>query len=611
MFKIALVAVLLVNIYLLGTNIKPNEWQLIPTIIVNEVVSRIDKDKYIKVIDKNNNKFQVRANNFYSNQYVKEVVNNFKSTIYKCITYSVYIIEMAFVIILIFFWFKGKHLNANNQLRGTFLITEKELKNGIKNHNRQFKDCKPYEVAGIPYAANGKGKAYTPGEQSHTLIIGATGTGKTKIIQHLVSQLQQRKQKAIITDIKGDYIKAFYNPARGDVILNPLDVRGANWNFFSEADILNGFDTIARTLIPDAGKDPFWVNAARRIFSEIAKLYWNENLSLVEFTDKILKSNLSYLEKILADTSAAHLVDQKADRTVACVLMMLAVYLAPLRLYTSNKDAFSITKWINDDNKNNFLFISTSAESKESLNPLVQIQIDIAINALCSSKKKSFKPIWFILDELQYFDRSLPNLKDGLATARSFGGCFVLGTQDISSLEKIYGYEESRIIANNCRSKVFMNVDDNYTAKWCSEVLGEGELEEWNEGLSYGSHEMRDGVSVHKNRTLRRVVLPSEFSQLKTGQGFIKIPGFQPAKFNFADCYFKDVSQGYIENKDLIERFRQELVQTQKKRKDIESLIQTSVNNFELEYNSKSESINKQLDLPSKTIEQLNINDIC
>jgi type IV secretory pathway TraG/TraD family ATPase VirD4 len=291
--------------------------------------------------------------------------------------------------------------------------------------------------------------------------------------------------------------------------------------------------------------------------------------------------------------------------------MMLAVYLSPLRLYTSNKEPFSITKWINDDNKNNFLFISTSAESKESLNPLVQVQVDIAINALYSSKKKNYKPVWFVLDELQYFDRSLPNLKDGLATARSFGGCFVLGTQDISSLEKIYGYEESRIIANNCRSKVFMNVDDNYTAKWCSEVLGEGELEEWNEGLSYGSHEMRDGVSVHKNRTLRRVVLPSEFSQLKTGQGFIKIPGFQPAKFNFADCYFKDISQGYVENKELIERFRQELAHTQKKRKDIEALIQTSVNNFEFEYNSKSESINKQLDLPTKTIEQLEINDIC
>ena len=368
----------------------------------------------------------------------------------------------------------------------------------------------------------------------------------------------------------------FYDRSKGDIILNPLDKRGVNWSFFNETDVLTGFDTVSRALMPDAGKDPFWVNAARRVFSELAKLYWNDDLSLSEFSDKVLKADVKFLEKLLADTPAKHLINQDADKTVACILMMLTVGLAPLKLYTKKSNAFSIRDWINDDTKNNFLFISTSAEAKESLNPLVQMQVDLAINALCSSKKKSTKQIWFILDELPYFDKSLPHLKDGLTMARSFGGAFVLGTQDMSSISKIYGHDLSRVIANNCRNKLIMNVDDNYTARWCSDLLGEGEIEEWNEGLSYGSHEMRDGVNTNKSKILRRVVLPSEFAQLKTGQGYIRLPGFNSALINFKDYYLEAKEKPYEEDEDLRASLQEALTTAQKKKEKLEGLIPRS-----------------------------------
>ena len=232
--------------------------------------------------------------------------------------------------------------------------------------------------------------------------------------------------------------------------------------------------------------------------------------------------------------------------------MMLSTYLRPLKLYRSAENCFSITDWVNDEGKNNFLFIGSRADVKEDINPIITTQVDIAVNALRSLKSSSNVPkIWFILDEIPYFDNAIPSLKDGLATARSFGGCFVLGSQDMSSIAKIYSRETAESIANNCKTKVFMNIAGKESAQWCSDSLGEGEIEEWHEGLSYGAHEMRDGIQVNQNRIIRKNVLPSELMMLKSGQGFINFAGFAPAKFNFSDFYFKKITDGYIENTEL------------------------------------------------------------
>lgn len=603
--RLTVLALILNLVITFKSNISTYEWRLVPAIFKMYVFQDFNPNKQVNYPNKLGRKVTERVKYFKHNRLVKYTEENFVNTFWLFVYRSLYVIAIALLLPIIFFCIKGKSLKSNKRMRGSFLLSEKALKQQVKKYNKQFKGIKPYTLAGVPYAATGKGKlSYTPGEQAHTLLIGATGSGKTKIIQDLVKQLDERGAKAIIVDIKGDYISHFYDKSKGDIILNPLDSRGSNWSFFKETDVLTGFDTIARTLMPDSGKDPFWVNAARRIFSELAKLYWNENMSLSEFSDKILYSDINFLEKLLANTPAKYLVDQKADKTVACVLMMLTVYLAPLKLYTKKDNIFSISEWINDDSKNNFLFISTSSEAKESLNPLVQMQVDLAINALCSSKKKSKKPIWFILDELPYFDKSLPNLKDGLTTSRSFGGAFVLGTQDMSSLSKIYGNDLSRVIANNCRNKLIMNIDDNYTAKWCSELIGDGELEEWNEGLSYGAHQMRDGVSANKARILKRAVLPAEFSSLKTGQGYLRLPGFNTALVSFENYDIKTKAAPYKEDEKLKELLQKSITDAQQRRNDLEKVINKSHSN-RAEDKELSEEFSritdKTLELPNRS----------
>jgi len=55
--------------------------------------------------------------------------------------------------------------------------------------------------------------------------MGDTGSGKSTAIRQLLRQVQERGESAIVTDPAMDFVGEFYDPKRGDLILNPLDAR--------------------------------------------------------------------------------------------------------------------------------------------------------------------------------------------------------------------------------------------------------------------------------------------------------------------------------------------------------------------------------------------------
>jgi type IV conjugative transfer system coupling protein TraD len=558
-----------------------NEWKIGWNWLKVQVIE--DNDYKVTYRTKNNQTRIVSAKAFISDSFVLKTIQKFETSLYKGLTIAAIMLSIILGSLVLYFWLKGMGIKKNKHLRGIFILECKQLKNELKKHNKIFHDYQPFSLADFPYPITGRKESWSAGEQAHAMLIGSTGAGKTKIIQNLVYQLHQRNQKAIIVDVKGDYIEHFYREGRGDIILNPLDKRGRNWSIFKETNPLKGFATISKSLLPRESKsDPIWIDAARNVFAELANLYVSENLSMAEFADKLLKTDLITLNKLLDKTGASRIVNPDIEKAALSVLMVLSTYLKPLKLYQSSKDIFSITDWVNDESQNNFLFISSKADVKEDINPLITTQVDIAVNALRSLKIQSNVPkTWFILDEIPYFDQPIPNLKDGLAMARSYGGCFVLGTQDMSSLSKIYSEETARSIANNCKTKIYMNIAGKETAHWCSQSLGEGEIEEWHEGLSYGAHEMRDGIQVNRNKVIRPVVLPSELTMLKAGEGFIQFAGFKPAKFKFNDQSFKRISTGYLENDELLTLFISELEQAEKRRKLIEARLLENSNKQE------------------------------
>jgi type IV secretory pathway TraG/TraD family ATPase VirD4 len=62
---------------------------------------------------------------------------------------------------------------------------------------------------------------------------------------------------------------------------------------------------------------------------------------------------------------------------------------------------------------------------------------------------------WFFIDELHNLKR-LPRIESSLAEVRKFGGCYVIGTQMVSQLNKIYGHEIAKTITGLCDTKIVM-----------------------------------------------------------------------------------------------------------------------------------------------------------
>jgi Type IV secretion-system coupling protein DNA-binding domain len=67
-------------------------------------------------------------------------------------------------------------------------------------------------------------------ECEHFLITGATGSGKSMAIRALVRQIEARGELAIVVDPECEYIAEFYRPARGDLVLNPVDEHCPYWS---------------------------------------------------------------------------------------------------------------------------------------------------------------------------------------------------------------------------------------------------------------------------------------------------------------------------------------------------------------------------------------------
>ena len=107
-------------------------------------------------------------------------------------------------------------------------------------------------------------------ESSHLLIMGDSGTGKSALIRQILRQLEDRGDTAIVYDPALEYTPQFYTPERGDVILNPLDLRSPYWSPGDELRHDAEALTLATSLFPDRpNENPFFVEGPRRIFAHL------------------------------------------------------------------------------------------------------------------------------------------------------------------------------------------------------------------------------------------------------------------------------------------------------------------------------------------------------
>lgn len=440
-------------------------------------------------------------------------------SVFQAVIWSLVITGTGFVSLVGYFIVKGKKQGESTFLRGAVLAEPGSLAKQIIKE----KMASDLVIDGVPIIKQS--------EVQHFLIHGTIGTGKSQLMMKFLEQIRKRGDRVIIYD-KGCSFTSYFFDEHRDVILNPFDSRCANWDMWGEAPRDSDFENMAESLIPLHGNtDPFWVDAARTVFSSVAMRLRHDAPSIDKLLEILLTSDFEHLEPFLKGTAAATLVSGKIEKTAISIRSVITTYLKSLQslkgLNTELNPKFTIRGYILDETQKGWLFISSKGEQHATLKPLISMWLAMASLTLLSLEEDRQRRIWFICDELPSLHK-LPLLAETIAEVRKFGGCFMLGMQSQAQLGKVYGRDAGAEIFDLLNTRYFFRSPSHEMAKLVANELGEEEIEESTESYSYGANSIRDGISVGKHKTKRQIVTYPEIMQLKDMQCYLRLPAHYP-----------------------------------------------------------------------------------
>jgi type IV conjugative transfer system coupling protein TraD len=418
-------------------------------------------------------------------------------------------------IALIFFIYRGRNILGTKKLRGSDLVTVKELSKILK----RAKQASKIKISGLHLV---KGS-----EMQHLLLPGTTGAGKTNMLKELLAQIKVQNDRAIIFDVTGEFVDRFYNPET-DVILNPLREDSVCWIPWNDCKTDEEYNNLAAAFVDGESiqSDRYWEDAARAVLVEALKK--QESTKSIESMLHVIKRvDFENFCEYFAGTDAAGYVSKESDKATSSVRSMLISKIRELKVLKDKGD-FSIKDWVNNGNKKGWLFISCKPNDLDTLRALMSAWANIAIQGMLDRPHSGEnEKMWFIMDELPAM-RKIPSLATVLAQGRKYGACVVAGIQNIAQLERIYGRPGAQELLDLFRTKFFFAVGDNDIAEYASRALGEVEIKETRESLSYGSNTMRDGVNINSAVKIKRLVLPDELKNLEPNHCFVKLCGNYP-----------------------------------------------------------------------------------
>ncbi len=416
---------------------------------------------------------------------------------------------------LILFTYRGGGILGIKKLRGSDLVTPKQLAKIL----RRAKEASKIIISGLPLVKDS--------ETQHLLLTGTTGAGKTNMLKELIPQIRESGDRAIIFDVTGEFVDRFYNPET-DLILNPLVENSVSWLPWNDCHTDEEYNNLAAAFVDGESikTDRYWEDAARTVLVEALKKQ-ESTRSIESMLHVINRADLKDFCKYFSDTDAAGYVSREAEKGTASVRSTLASKVKELK-YLKDKGDFSIKEWINGENRKGWLFVSIKPNDLDTLRPLLSAWANIAIKGMLDRPHSGEnEKMWFVMDELPAMQK-IPSLAMVLAQGRKYGACMVAGIQNIAQLERIYGPASSQELLDLFRTKFFFAVGDNTIAEYASKSLGEIEIDETKESLSYGSNTIRDGVNINSLIRMKRLVLPDEIKNLEPNSCFVKLCGNYP-----------------------------------------------------------------------------------
>ncbi|KKW90324.1 type IV secretion system DNA-binding domain-containing protein [Sphingobium chungbukense] len=509
--------------------------------------------------------------------YIPEVIKAWATAVHGLIGA---ILVSIFITIPAAIWFvdlshrRGRSILQERHERGAMLVDREILQTEIAEHNRaKFEEdvrallpgLSPAQVLALPFRARKEAGIHHPyilagipyphrTEQSHAMLIGTTGAGKTTELRSLVAQMRARQDTAVIFDLTGAYVEAFYDPSR-DTILNPMDQRCPAWSIFNDCSSYSNFTSAAAALIPSDGgsSEPFWAMAARTLFIEMCiRLQERGQTSNLALSENLMTADLKRVHRYLANTIADPLTAPEAARMAESIRAVFNTNAAVLRFLPDEGEPFSIRKWMTTDKQpGSILFVTSDYDDLEMNRPLLTLWMNLAITSLMTLPRTRSLRTWFMFDEVGALHR-LPAIEKGLQTARNFGGAMILGLHSFQKLVEVYGEEGARNLASLARTKLILATSETKTAEECSQYIGNREVRQMDEAYSYGYNNTRDASTLTPRKQVEPLVIPDDITNLPALHGFVKFPdGFPAARILLEWKNYPEVAPGFLLRPDV------------------------------------------------------------
>jgi hypothetical protein len=354
-------------------------------------------------------------------------------------------------------------------------------------------------------------------EASHFLMMGDSGTGKSALIRQILLAVEARGETAIVYDPALEYTPQFFDPKRGDLILNPLDQRMPYWTPGDE--LRQGAEalTLAASLFPDRhNENPFFVEGPRKIFAHL--------LTFQPSPEELVwwMSHPEEIDRRVKGTEYAAMIDPQSPPQRNGVLGSLNMVADALKTLPREKETarrWSTLDW--SKQRKGWLFLTSTPDTRKRLAPLISLWLDTLVLRLMNQGQVSARPVWFVLDELASLQR-LPQLHTAITENRKSNNPVVLGFQGRSQLETRYGHEAEAMLSQPA-TKIFLRTSEARAAKWISDTIGEVEIERIRESRSSGQFpQSRHSKSYNLERQVEPLVMASEISGLANLHGYLK-----------------------------------------------------------------------------------------
>lgn len=376
------------------------------------------------------------------------------------------------------------------------------------------------------------GTALAPADETrHFKFVGTTGSGKSTAIAQLLQRALERGDRAVIADPDGGYLARFHDRTRGDVILNPFEIRSLKWDPFGEIQDVYDVEQLATGLVPACGdaSGQEWRGYARTFLTAlIRRCHELERHDAAQLWRLLAVAPARELRQLVAGTPAQPFLEQDNARMFGSIRSIAGSAAAALaHVQAQRAPVFSVRNWIRSGS--GVLFMPYRANQIPALRSLIATWMRLAVFETMSQAEQDER-LWFVMDELDALG-AIDGLKDALARLRKFGGRCVLGFQSVAQVISTYG-ADAQTLVENCGNTLILRCsgsDAGGTARFASHLIGEREIvrRQTSRGRDHdalrASLGSRRSLSTSEQHVTESAVMPSEIEQLPDLAGYLKI----------------------------------------------------------------------------------------